>query len=108
MNKFKLLSIVLVMGVTSLFANTNINPDISKDEIRKQIIELVEKTTNVFENEIVVNVTFTFNTEGEIIVLNIDSRERDVLSFIRKNLNNKKLEYPGKVNREYTLPISIK
>lgn len=108
MNKFKLLAIVLMMGVTSLFASTNINPDVSKDEIRKQIIELVGKTTTVFENETIVNVTLTFNTEGEIIVLNVDSREKNVLSFIRENLNNKKLENPGKVQREYTLPISIK
>jgi hypothetical protein len=108
MNKFKLLAIVLVMGVTSLFANSNIDPDVSKDEIRKQIIELVDNTTIVFEKEIIVYVTFTFNTEGEIIVLNVNSKDKDVLSFIRKNLNNKKLEKPGRVNREYTLPINIK
>ena len=98
MNKFKLLAIVLVMGVTSLFANSNIDPDVSKDEIRKQIIELVDNTTTVFEKEIIVYVTFTFNTEGEIIVLNVNSKDKDVLSFIRKNLNNKKLEKPGRVN----------
>lgn len=108
MNKFKLLAIVLVMGVTSLFASSNIDPDVSKDEIRKQIIELVEKTATVFENETTVNVTFTFNTEGEIIVLNVNSKDREVLAFIRENLNNKKLENPGRVKREYTLPISIK
>ena len=108
MNKFKLLAIVLMMGVTSLFASSNIDPDVSKDDIRKQIIELVDNTTTVFENEIIVNVIFTFNTEGEIIVLDVDSINEDVLSFIRKNLNHKKLQNPGRVNREYTLPISIK
>jgi hypothetical protein len=108
MNKFKLLAIVLMMGVTSLFAKINTNPDTSKDEIRKQIIELVEQTTNVFENEISVKITFTFDTEGEIIVLSVDSKEKDVLSFIRENLNNKKLKNPGKVQKEYTLRISIK
>jgi DNA-binding NarL/FixJ family response regulator len=108
MNKFRLLAIALVFGTTSLFASTIITPDVSKDEIRKQIIELVANSDTVIENQVVVNVKFTFNTQGEIVVLKVNSKDKQVLSFIRQNLNNKSLENPGKPNREYTMDINIK
>ena len=107
MNKFRLVAIALVFGTTSLFASTIITPDVSKDEIRAQIIELVENSETIIENQVVVHVTFTFSTSGEIVVLKVNSTDKEVLSFIRENLNTKKLENPGKVNRHYTMAIII-
>lgn len=107
MNKFKLLAIALVLGVSSLFAN-NVNPDVSKDEIRQQIIELVESSDNTISEQITVKVTFAFSSEGEIIVKKVNSRNKEVLAFIRENLNSRKLKNPGRVNRDYTMPIVIK
>lgn len=108
MNKFRLLAIALVFGTTSLFASTIITPEVSKDEIRKQIIELVENSTTEINSQVTVNVTFTFNTSGEIVVLKVNSKDKQVLTFIRENLNSKTLENPGKANRQYTMAINIK
>ena len=107
MNKFRLLAIALVFGTTSLFASTIITPDVSKDEIRAQIIELVENSETIIENQVVVHVTFTFSTSGEIVVLKVNSTDKQVLTFIRENLNSKSLENPGKANRHYTMAIII-
>jgi len=108
MNKFRLLAIALVLGTTSLLANTIINPEVSRDEIRKQIVELVGNSKVSIDDITTVNVTFTFSSEGEIVVLKVDSRDEQVLNFVRKNLNSKKLEKPGKVNRHFSMPITIK
>ena len=108
MNKFKLLAIALVLGTTSLFANNIINPEVSKDEIRQQIIELVQDSQNTIDSQITVNVTFTFSTSGEIVVKKVDSSDKEVLAFIRKNINSKVLENPGRANRNFTMPIVIK
>ncbi|WP_111707278.1 hypothetical protein [Lutibacter citreus] len=108
MNKFKLLTIALFLGSASLFASTIINPVVSKDEIRKQIVELVASSTGSVENEIVVDVTFTFSTEGEIVVKKLSTRDKHVLKFVRENLNGKKIANPGRANRNYTMPIIIK
>jgi hypothetical protein len=108
MNKFKLLVITLLLGTSSLFASSIINPEIKKDEIRKQIVELVENSNSTFENQITVYVTFTFGTEGELVVLKVNSTDKKVLSFIRETLNNKKLENPGKTYRHYTMAINVK
>lgn len=107
MNKFKLLAIALVFGTTSLFANNIINPEVSKDQIRQQIIELVQHSQNSIDSQITVNVTFTFSTSGEIIVKKIDSSDKEVLAFIRKNINSKKLKNPGRANKNFTMPIVI-
>ena len=108
MNKFRLLAIALVLGTTSLLANTIINPEVSRDEIRKQIVELVGNSKVSIDDITTVNVTFTFSSEGEIVVLKVDSRDEQVLNFVRKNLNSKKLEKPGKANRHFSMPITIK
>jgi len=107
MNKFRLVAIALVFGTTGLFASTIITPDVSKDEIRAQIIELVENSETIIENQVVVHVTFTFSTSGEIVVLKVNSTDKQVLTFIRENLNSKSLENPGKANRHYTMAIII-
>ena len=108
MNKFRLLAIALVLGTTSLLANTIINPEVSRDEIRKQIVELVGNSKVSIDDITTVNVTFTFSSEGEIVVLKVDSKDEQVLSFVRENLNSKKLEKPARANRYFTMPISIK
>lgn len=108
MNRFKLLTIALFLGSASLFASTIINPDVSKDEIRKQIVELVESAAGTIENEIVVDLTFTFSTEGEIIVKKLSTRNKYVLKFVRENLNGKKIENPGRANKNYKMSIMVK
>ena len=49
MNKYKLLAIALLIGTLSLFANDK-RPNVSKDEIVKQIIELVQVAQPTFAN----------------------------------------------------------
>lgn len=108
MNKFKLLAIAFVLGTTTLFANNIVTPEISRDEIRKQIVELVQDSNNNFSTNVNVHVTFTFSSEGELVVLKVNSINKKVLEFVRENLNGKVLAKPGKVHRHYTMPIVIK
>lgn len=107
MNKFRLLAIALVLGTASLFANNITSPEVSKDEIRKQIIELVDDSKTEIEAETLVKVTFTFSSEGEIVVLKVNTRDKEIRSFVRENINTKKLKSPGVVNKVYTMPILI-
>lgn len=52
--------------------------------------------------------TFTFNSDGEIVVLDVNSNRKDIKEYIRKNINKKKLENPGVKNQKYTMPIIVK
>jgi len=107
MNKFKLMAIALVFGVASLFANTISNPDVSGEEIRKQIIELVDNVDENVEIKTSVNVTFSFNSVGEIVVLKVESIDKNVLNFFRENLNGKTIKNPGKNRKKYSMFITI-
>ena len=106
MNKFRLLAIAFVFSATSLFANTIANPEVKASEVRKQIVELVESSNISIDDAVTVNITFTFSSEGEIVVLKVDSKDKQVLSFVRKSLNSKKLENPGRANKYFTMPIT--
>ena len=84
------------------------NPDSSKKGMRTQIVKLLNTPDFTIENDIQVNITFTFSSEGEIVVLSVDSKDRDVLKYIRKNLNYKKIQNPGKRDKLYSMPIKVK
>jgi hypothetical protein len=108
MNKFKLMAIALVVGTMSLFASNVVNPDVSKDEIKKQIVELVNSVENNFTQETTVKLTFTFSTKGEIVVLGINSKDKKVISFVQENINHKIIKNPGKQYKHYKMPFVIK
>ena len=108
MRKFKLLALAFVIGTSSLFATTVDNPDVPKKEIRNQIINLLGTPDFIVSNEINVIISFTFSSEGEIVVLNVDSKNSDVLNFVRENLNYKKISNPGERDKLYTMPLKVK
>ena len=60
MKKFKLMAIALVMGTTSLFATSIVNPVGSIEEIREQITELVDAANVNFDENKTVDLIFTF------------------------------------------------
>ena len=41
------------------------------------------------------------------IFLGVNSKNSDVLNYIRKNLNYKKIENPGKRDKIYTMPLKL-
>jgi len=106
MNKYKLLAIALLIGTLSLFANDK-RPNVSKDEIVKQIIELVQVAQPTFANNTTINLTLTFSSEGEIVVLDIDSKNKEVIKFVLDNINYKKIENPGKRDKRYTINLPL-
>jgi len=107
MKNFVLTALALVIGTASLFA-TNFDSGTSKKEIRNQIVKLLETPILNIGEELNVTITFTFSSEGEIIVLNVDSNNHDILDYVRENLNYKKIQSPGEMNKIYNMPLKVK
>ncbi|NOR27992.1 MAG: hypothetical protein GQ540_05640, partial [Lutibacter sp.] len=61
----------------------------------------------VIENETTVMLTFTFSSQGEVVVLNVDSRDKDILNYVREHLNYKKVDNPGERDKIYTMPLKV-
>ena len=89
MKKFKLLALSLVIGTASLSATTT--EAVSSEEIRTQIVELLQTPDFGIVSEMTVNISFTFSSEGEVVVLGVNSKNRNILNYVRKNLNYKKI-----------------
>lgn len=106
MKNLKVTAIALLISTSCLFA-ADIVPDIPAKTIRHQVVELFDSPDFNVDSETVVHITFTFNTEGEIIVLKVDSKNSDVLRYVRKYMNHKKVEIPGEPNREFVIPLRI-
>jgi len=107
MKKFKLMALALVIGTASLFAANGESIKEPTKEIRNQIVSLLQTPDFVVENETVVTLTFTFSSQGEIVILNVDSRDKNILNYVRENLNYKKVDNPGQRDKIYTMPLKV-
>ena len=107
MRKFKLLAIAFVFGTISLFASNRVHSEKPKKEIRTQIVALLTTPDFVIQNEMSVAITFTFNSEGKIVVLSANSLDRNVLNYIRENLNGKQISNPGERDKIFTMSLKV-
>jgi hypothetical protein len=113
MKKFNLLALALAIGTMSLFATTNEVPDIPVKVIGNQVSDLFKTPNFNIEKDCNLKIIFTFNSEGEILVhrvYSIDKNkiDKEVLDYIYKTMDHKMIQYPGELNRAFTLPLKIK
>jgi hypothetical protein len=107
MRKLKLFTLALFIGTTGLFASEISKTELKKSDIGTQIENLLNDTEFLFDNTIEVQIKFTFNSEGEIVVLKVSSSDSNVLNYIRKNLNGKVILNPGERNKLYNLSLKL-
>ncbi|PKP13615.1 MAG: hypothetical protein CVU08_04455 [Bacteroidetes bacterium HGW-Bacteroidetes-3] len=95
MKKLNLLALAFVLGTLSLFA-TNISTDypIIKDvkpPAKKLISDLTILDSGILYNkEINLKITSAYNSEGKLVILDMQSENEDVLMSILETLNNKR------------------
>ena len=107
MRKIKLLALALVIGSASIFATNIEDPKKPTKELRNEIVELLKSTNIQLENDTTVIIKFTFNSEGEMVVLCPGCKDKRIVSFVRKNLNHKKFKNAGERDRIYKMPLKI-
>jgi hypothetical protein len=95
-----------VVSTTSLLA-APIVPDIPAKQVGEQVTELFDAPDFKVDEETVVNITFTFSSEGDIIILNIDSTDTQIKQYIAENMNHKLIQTPGEANRVFIVPLRI-
>ena len=108
MKKLKVLVLVAVISTASAFAKTGGVLDVPVKQIGSQVANLFKNPDFAIEKELIVNVIFTFNEEGKIVVLHIASKDKEIINYVRKTLINKSIHTPGEVDRVFKIPVSIK
>jgi hypothetical protein len=107
MKKFQLLALALVIGVTSVFATPVESSKDFKTALRNEIVKLLQSPEFVLTEEINVTLKFTFSSEGEIVILCPGCENKEVVKYIRENLNYKKFKTPGEQDKIYTIPLKL-
>lgn len=110
MKSLKLLALAILIGGTSIFASEIKDPDpvTPIPLLRAQIIELLPDAFFGDIDESLVKVYFTYGSEGEIVVLKVDTTNKLVKQYIRRYLNQRKVDQPGEIGKLYYLPLKIK
>ena len=106
MKKLKLFAFALFIGTTGLFASEMSRNDVDNRDIGVQIENLLDATEYDF-NEAHIDITFTFSSEGEIVVLKVNSTDSNVLNYVRENLNGKTIKNPGEHDKLYSISLNL-
>ena len=108
MKNLKLLAIAFVIGFSSLFAANNTVVDIPLNKkISSEIRKLLKAPDFYIEEDVELNVMLTFDDAGKIIVIDADTKNRELARYIMKSLNGKSIQTPGESKTIYTLPLKI-
>lgn len=108
MRKFKLLALALVIGTASVFATNGDDSKETNKKIRSEIVSLLQAADFIVSEEVTVELTFTFSSEGEIVVICAGCTDPEIVNYIRENLNYKKFETPGLRDKIYKMPLKFK
>lgn len=86
----------------------NTEPTDKKDPktVTEQVTELLESPQFKVTEEVDVKVTLIVNKDQEVVVLDIDSTDEQVISYIKSRLNYQKLNV-GVTGEKVVLPVKI-
>ena len=108
MKKLVLILVAIVSGTVMIHAS-NPKKESLKEKLRNEIVQLLDTPyIELQDEETLVNVEFIVNSKGEIVVLAINSDNREIDGYIKSELNYKKLKSgivaKGKV---FKMPLRI-
>jgi hypothetical protein len=106
MKKLQLLVVAFVFFAMQAYANP-IKPN---EQLRADIVDLIgpECPYDYSQNECTAEVLFTVNTNGELIVLSVESPNKSAESYLKSKLNYKKVSYNSSREGEiFLLPLRM-
>lgn len=106
MKKLAVLIFVFAMSVTSTFANDEDDKRKGEKALRTQIVKLLGNYES--KETVEAEVKFMINRKGEIIVLSVESKNKNVDAYIKSALNYKTVTNKvAKRMKMYIVPLKI-
>jgi len=109
MRNFKLFVLALALFTINVSA-ANLEPIKPTDELRIEIVDLIGSSfmDEMIESEYSASVIFTVNSKRELIVLSVDSDDAEMESYLKRQLNYKKVDHkPSQPGEIYLLPVKM-
>ena len=107
MKKVKVILVALTLMLGTLFTTAATPAKLVKTPFSAEIAKLLEDP-NFLENvDVYTTVTFVINSEGELVVMDVDTDNDLVERFIKSRLNYYMVKTSMQKGKEYKVPIRI-
>lgn len=109
MKSLKLFVLALALFTINVSAAV-IEPIKPTDELRIEIVDLIGSSymDEMIESEYSAEVIFTVNSKKELIILSVDSEDQEMESYLKRQLNYKKVDHkPSQPGEIYLLPVKM-
>jgi hypothetical protein len=107
-----LLSAIVSLFASATFASTiNEDPTVALSKTNKELSQLLNKSYSeeILEKEELVKVIFTVNELQQVVVLQVNSNNSDIQSYVKQALNYKKLSSNElSVGKDYVFEVRFK
>lgn len=110
MKKIKIMLLIFLMGISNALVAGVSEPKLENSTaLNAEISRLMKQHFLFLEEEMMVDVKFTINGYGEIVVLSVKCEKPEVRTFIFQTLSNKKLKTNTyEEDKLYTVPVRLK
>ena len=105
MKRVKVILVATALLFGTLLTTAAVPAPVAKTSFSVEIGKLLENPN--FDMEVTTSVCFVINSEGEIVVLSVDTKNTMVERFIKSRLNYEKIKSPLTKGIEYTVPVRI-
>lgn len=109
----KIINLVLVVFVLTTFKVSANNVTSLEEDLPKAVkvmSEMIKKNLENFdfENEALVDVVFTVNSDNELVILNVKTNDLEIKDYIKSTLNSLKIEDANLfVGKNYSIKINF-
>ncbi len=105
MKNVKVILVATAFLIGTLFTTAAVPAPVKKTNFSVEIEKLLENPN--FDIEVTTSVRIVINSDGEIVVLSVDTKDTVVERFIKSRLNYEKVESNLIKGKEYKLPVRI-
>jgi len=102
---------VLALGLFTLnLSAANLNPINPTDDLRIEMVDLIGSNfmDEMMDGAYEADVMFTVNNNKEIIILSVESDNVQLVTYLKRKLNYKKINHrPGEYGEIYLLPVKM-
>ncbi|PQJ14622.1 hypothetical protein [Aureicoccus marinus] len=107
----KKVSIVLAAAAMLSFSQVSATPNPTEDpgkRLTQEIHGLLKENNFAANQDVVAQVRFMINKEGEIVIVTVDSADENVALFVKGRLNYQKIDTEGLTKGQmYSMPLRI-
>ncbi len=107
MKKVKVILVALTLMLGTLFTTAATTTNELKTPFSAEIENLLDDNNLLLGVDVFATITFVVNTEGELVLLDVDTDNQLVKQLIKERLSYYKIKAKMQKGKEYKVPVRI-